>query len=444
MRDVARSRPAGVEDQSRRGQIVAILAVAILVTFLLLAGVDLGNAQQTFDITLGETIETVQAGSAVRQVALVGFAVIAGAVLIAAGPRPATVKPIIVVPLVLLLVLMAVSVTWAIDPQLTLRRVIAYGAMLVGAFVCARVLSVRTIVLGTLAFTGLFVVLAVVAQIVAGPFTPALGGWRLAGIVHPVALSWYCGLGAIAAVTTMRLEPSLRLPATWAAAAFAGCLVLTKTRTGLGATLLAILVVWFLTAPRGSRRDLPVVVAWIALITFLVALAFPGDHFSWNSLYAGTVESSSLGRTDAVEQIATFTGRLPVWEASLALVSQRPMLGFGFSAFQSPEMIPVLAEAAGWVPTSTHSGYIDALLSLGFVGLGLVAWVVGGSTIESIRMARMKPHYTFSVAVLTWLIVNLAFEAPVLFDPLFSSFLVFVLVGKVALFPDVGPAPERS
>ncbi len=330
----------------------------------------------------------------------------------------------------------AASTLWAIDPQLTFRRTVALGLMLVGVYVCAQMLEMRHIILGTLLFTGAFVAAAVAAQFVVGPFTPTVGSWRLAGIVHPVALSWYCGLGAIAAVAVARFEPAYRIPARWATIGFLVCLLFTKTRTGLGATLAAIAVFWLLTSERRVHHDIPVVATWFALLVFLLALALPGDHFSWTSIYTDSVQASSFGRTDAVEQIATFTGRLPIWEASLALASQRPILGFGYNAFQSPELITALSEAAGWAPTSTHSGYIDALLSLGLVGLGLVVFVLGASTVESVRMARHRPSAAFATAVFTWLAVNLLFEAPILFNPIFTSFLVFLLIAKIALFPD--------
>jgi len=435
---------SSVDQSDRHGhqRRLATLAAVVLVTFVVLAGIDLSSARQVFDATLAETIETVEAGSAIRQITLLGFAAFSIALLATGRRRLPETKPIIAVPLGLLLVVIAASALWAIDPQLTFRRAAALGLMLVGVYICALMLEMRQIILGTLLFTGAFVGAAVAVQFLVGPFTPTVEGWRLAGIVHPVTLSWYCGLGAIAAVAVARFEPAYRIPADWAAVAFLACLLLTKTRTGLGATLAAIAVFWLLTSERRVHHDIPVAVTWLALLLFLLALAVPGHHLSWTSIYSETVEASSFGRTDAIEQIATFTGRLPVWEASLALASQRPILGFGYSAFQSAEMLPVFAEAAGWVPTSTHSGYIDALLSLGLVGLALVVFVFGASILESVRMARHQPRYAFAPAVLTWLVVNLAFEAPVLFSPMLTSFLAFLLVTKIALFPD--HSGERS
>lgn len=442
MRRNAASDVAQDERHVHQQRIVALAAI-VVITFVILAGISIDNARQVFDITLGETIETAEAGSVIRQIALLGFAAIAVA-FFATGPRRLPeFKPIIAVPLGLLIGVIAASTLWAIDPGLTFRRTAALALMLVGVYVCASMLSMRQIVAGTLLFTGAFVAAAVAVQFVVGGFTPTAGAWRLAGIVHPVALSWYCGLGAIAAVAVVRFEPRYRMPAGWMAVAFLACLVLTKTRTGLGATFVAIAVFWLLTSNRRIHQDVPVVVTWLALLLFLLALAVPGDHLSWTSIYTESVEASSLGRTDAIEEIATFTGRLPVWEASIALASQRPLLGYGYSAFQSPQMIPVLAEAAGWVPTSTHSGYIDALLSLGIVGLALVVFVLVASTVESVRMARGRPRYAFATAVLTWLLVILAFEAPVLFDPIFTSFLVFVLLAKIAVFPDRGAGSGR-
>ncbi len=417
---------------------VAALAVAILVTFGRLAGVNFASARQVFDATLWETIQTVEAGSTIRQLALVGFAAVCIALLATGQRRRPEPKPFIAVPLGMLILVIAASALWAIDPQLTFRRTVALGLMLVGVYVCAEMPTTKEVIVGTLLFSGAFVATAVGVQVALGPFTPLVGSWRLAGIVHPVTLSWYCGVGAIAAVALARFRPAYRIPARWAAVGFIACLLLTKTRTGLVAAVVGIAVFWLLTSERRIRKDVPVAVTWLALLLFILALVLPGEYLSWQSIYTEWAEASSLGRTDAIAELATFTGRLPVWEASLALASQRPILGFGYSAFQSAELLPLFDKAAGWAPTSAHSGYIDALLSLGLVGLALFVFVLAASTVESIRMARHRTRYAFATAVFIWLMVNLALEAAVLFSPIFPSFLVFTLVVKIALFPDHG------
>lgn len=194
------SRGVDQIDRHEHQKRVAVLAAAVLATFVVLAGINLGMARQVFDASLAETIETAQAGSALRQIALLGFAAFAIAFFATGRRRLPEIKPIIAVPLGLLIGVIAVSTLWAIDPGLTFRRTVAFGLMLVGVYVCASMLNMRQIIVGTLLFTGVFVAAAVAVQFIVGAFTPTVGAWRLAGIVHPVALSWYCGLGAISAV----------------------------------------------------------------------------------------------------------------------------------------------------------------------------------------------------------------------------------------------------
>jgi hypothetical protein len=105
-------------------------------------------------------------------------------------------------------------------------------------------------------------------------------------------------------------------------------------------------------------------------------------------------------------------------------------------------MIPIFTSEAGWVLTSPHSGYLDAVFSVGAIGSALLLLLLVGAFTRSLQMARHVPTYGFTVAVLVWLVINMAFEAPVFYDTMFITFLIFTLILKVGLFPDP-PSEQR-
>jgi len=84
-------------------------------------------------------------------------------------------------------------------------------------------------------------------------------------------------------------------------------------------------------------------------------------------------------RTEQVLQVlhrsSDLTGRTELWAAVLQAISERPWLGYGFSAFwqtSSREVVSIHAQL-GWIPGYAHNGFLDLALYLGFLGLGTFA-----------------------------------------------------------------------
>jgi len=75
---------------------------------------------------------------------------------------------------------------------------------------------------------------------------------------------------------------------------------------------------------------------------------------------------------------ATLTGRTDIWLATLELIRQKPLLGWGYMA----TWIPTDAEIAAiwkeleWPVPNAHSAYLDVALQLGLAGLGLLLTIV--------------------------------------------------------------------
>lgn len=81
---------------------------------------------------------------------------------------------------------------------------------------------------------------------------------------------------------------------------------------------------------------------------------------------------------DVLGKNLEFNGRLPIWTLMMEKVLERPWLGYGYAAFWTSDASYYLltrswaldAFQAG-IRFNAHNGYLDLLLQLGFVGLGL-------------------------------------------------------------------------
>ncbi len=64
------------------------------------------------------------------------------------------------------------------------------------------------------------------------------------------------------------------------------------------------------------------------------------------------------------------TGRDQLWPAVLQMVSQKPLLGYGYEGFWRGSASPgaYIWKVAGWPTPNAHNGYLDLLLATGYIG----------------------------------------------------------------------------
>lgn len=119
-------------------------------------------------------------------------------------------------------------------------------------------------------------------------------------------------------------------------------------------------------------------VAMLALgITFGIVTVFSGGSTVANF-------TSTLGRDE------TLTGRTEVWATLLPVAMRQPIVGHGFGGFWTPATREMYDISEG------HSGYLDVLLELGFVGLLLFSMFL----LSSCRKAQRALAHDFDWASL--------------------------------------------
>ena len=140
--------------------------------------------------------------------------------------------------------------------------------------------------------------------------------------------------------------------------------------TSISALGIGLLVYWgfCLISKFGIKLGSRTIMTILAIIIiFGIIIIFTGGS-SVGSL------ASSAGRD------ATLTGRTQVWASLLPVALQRPIVGCGFGSFWTP-----ITKKVFDIPTA-HSGYLDVLLDLGFVGILLISMFLLSSCRKAQRL----------------------------------------------------------
>jgi exopolysaccharide production protein ExoQ len=138
-------------------------------------------------------------------------------------------------------------------------------------------------------------------------------------------------------------------------------LIMSKSMTCLVFTLAGVAIFILLRARPTARAS-----AVLLLIPILVGVACIG---------LGVIRDDVLV---AAGKDASLSGRTELWAVVTREIYERPVLGAGYGAFWREGRGRELVST--WNPRQSHEAYLDLLLDLGVVGVGLVAAVVFSGT----------------------------------------------------------------
>ena len=301
-------------------------------------------------------------------------------------------------PIIAIIALASVSIMWSTDPGITLKRAIGlWGTSAFGYYVVSRFrLKEFVDVLGVTCYA------IVILSLVAITLVPSVGvmhdssAWRgifaqknILGEFMAISLltfgtiifsrSWPRSVAVVGVALSLAL-----LVGSQSASALVICLLLLA---GIGLTALYL---------RGARgRIIMLVVVASALLTLLGLVASGLDT---------QAILNALGRDD------TLTGRTDLWPQVVQAISNRPWLGYGYSAFWLPNGDFTYFITSDWTPAHAHNGYLEACLDLGVVGatvavLAILSGVRRGVALFDRHLAQC---YAWPLlAVIYFLAVNL-------------------------------------
>lgn len=97
------------------------------------------------------------------------------------------------------------------------------------------------------------------------------------------------------------------------------------------------------------------------LMLFIISLGFATVFFGGSTI---------VGVTSTVNRDATLTGRTDIWAGLLPFAMNKPLLGHGFGGFWTT------AKQEMFIIKEAHSGYLELLLELGFIGVFLFSMFI--------------------------------------------------------------------
>lgn len=344
--------------------IAAVLTAVSLLNFLIDHNLWIAlrfNDVVTAGSLVGSALDVIEEGSTRRRLAITLFGIFGFGMLVRRRTERLVLDPILVGVALAFVGWSGLSLGWADDFGFTLRRILAFWLLGIGAAGVVREVPHRSLPWYVLLSGSAFLAVGIVMEIYLGTFRPLAAGYRLAGTLHPNAQGVNCALTALAGIWLF-----LRGPERWRRVALVlGLLsllglVLTRSRTSFAAFLGACTILATLALRPGRR-----LVFATALTNALLMVGF---------LYvAGLLEKPlsflMLGRE--LEGFATLSERVPLWEILSDYINQRPLLGYGYSGFMTPEHGAEVAVLLDFGVSSAHSVYLELLLGVGAVGLCL-------------------------------------------------------------------------
>jgi exopolysaccharide production protein ExoQ len=309
---------------------------------------------------------------------------------------------------------MFASALWSVDPATTIRRSIVYLFVVIGSIGIANTLEADEF----MQILRLTCFIAAIASI----------GLRLVSPGNAVANEDFIGifpqknvLGEVMAVGALSSLHGIRAGGTptrsWLLlVVFAGMALAAKSATSW-LTVVAFCLVDGVTAM--CRRGGAALLVGILLIVILV----PG--FAIVAINPDPV-------LEMIGKDPTLTGRTDLWAYVINDISLKPLLGWGYSAFWSPDSPAAMeiSDVLKWYVPQAHNGLLEMLLNVGGVGTAffLFLWA------RTFRLALRCLHTPEkALAISTFLccagIVLVGATETVLMEPLQLTTSVFFVTG---------------
>jgi exopolysaccharide production protein ExoQ len=265
------------------------------------------------------------------------------------------------------------STAWSLDPGMTLRRGVALlGTTVVGSYIGLRMgpkqqLNFVAGCIGLTAIASLLVCIAIPSIGIA-----SYGEWQGVFEVKNV-LGRMMALGVICfAVLAMGNRERRWRYGAMMALCFS-LLILSRSATATVVCLAIVCLLPFRKLLNLSPRSLiPVLIVWL-IIAVPITL--------WAQEHSDAV-FDVLGRTSSL------TGRLPLWHYVKEEILERPVLGYGYSAFWTSSEGDRIRDLIGWEAPHAHNGFLETTLGLGFIGGALLIIGMWKNLVLGIAAAR--------------------------------------------------------
>ena len=247
------------------------------------------------------------------------------------------------------------SLLWATAPAIAARRLFVLALMFLGAMGLALSWK-RAEILKFMAWSSAIqITLGFVAELLYGYFTPWQSDYRFSGTLPGNREGYVCLVLTLSTLCLAHLNQRGR----WFYLVLSGyglvSLLLTRSRGGLLAFGSALVLYFLITLKIRERFLITLGIGTLALIVIISGVA---------PTLMSTLNRGGEGSDD-------FDGRGPLWEELLTYVDRRPLIGYGYENFWTIARIDDISSDQRWAITGAHSGYIESLLEIGWIGATL-------------------------------------------------------------------------
>jgi exopolysaccharide production protein ExoQ len=265
------------------------------------------------------------------------------------------------------------STAWSVLPGQTLRRSIALlGTMLIGLYMGLKFNPKQQI-----NFIALIIGVGAISSVIACLLFPHFGivqSGEWIGVYyqknvlgHTMAIGMFCFL-------FLALGEHRWRPVYWSMAILCGLLILlSQSVTAMFISALMLVVLKFRRVFTLPARTL--VIATSAAL----AVGIPLSIYLFQNIDAIL---GFFGRD------ASLTGRVPLWRIVFQEIAEKPIFGYGYSAFWFSSEGDRIHAAIKWSPMHSHNGYFETTLALGVIGTAILLAGLASSLLRGLREAR--------------------------------------------------------
>lgn len=359
-------------------------------------------ASEREDRLRDDYIDNIESGSSSRKMIFLAFGLAGTIALFNCKSRPWNPQTVGVGLFATFVLWALLSVNASDDSSLTLRRLIASSLVVIGSIGFARMLRPNELLSVALVTFSLFVGYSLLLDVGAGG-RPWASDYRFAGTIHPNIQAAYCGILCLAAFTFPAGFGRRWIPRSLLAFGFM-MLIQTQSRTAALAVLIGLGTIFLLRLKPSVRWGAGMLAAsMVAIATITIASLGDGGR-------AQLTNTILLGRT---EQAGSLTGRVPLWEELSRYAAERPLTGYGYETFWTPDRIDAVMKTQEWALQSAHNAYFDMTLQLGLIGLilGLATVLYAFNLFQSAYAKTSEAGYAFIYGVIAFALTNSLLES---------------------------------
>lgn len=294
------------------------------------------------------------------------------------------------------------SITWAYKPEISFIR-FAQQAMIVISILLPALLAARTVDM----MFGLFIAFAISMVlntyfILTAPLPVFAEGatWGYTGyFLGKNSLGQCAGIALLLSFHEMLRSGRRRVWGIVVAIIAASVLYLSHSKTSIAVALLAPCLALIALFPGFMLLGKKLRISPAAMILIIPFCYIVLSNVSGFNMYRVSY---------IIYGDPTFTGRTFIWDYVSTEIARRPLLGWGYQSFWlvGPDG-PSYLNARGWIRSMphSHSGYLDSMVELGYVGFTLLLIFIITTLHASGRLADRDPARAWLVLSLVLFVV---------------------------------------